>query len=145
MSRLLALCLYIKITAVFAVFSAATKRGEGTEKREWLSEGFSSLKIERTQTQIRPHTRTDTHTHTHARTYPAHRPPSQHIVYKWSSNGQVVIRHNKGATSANLLACSALLCALCISVCASVCVCLCVCVCVCVCVHKDLPHAFVHI
>lgn len=104
-----------------------------TAKKRWDGEAQASFKVvqlikNRTDTQTQQ-------THIPVCAYAvictntqhtAHHPPSQHIVYKWSSNGQVVIRYNKGATSANLPACS-------------------VCVCVYVCFHKHSPHALKHI
>lgn len=73
------------------------------------------------------HTCVYTHTRTHACT--ARHPPSQHAVYEWSSNGQVVIRCNKGTTSAYLAGS----------------VVLCVSVRVCVCEFpQHLPRALIH-
>lgn len=114
-----------------------------TAKKRWDREAQAAFKdvqliknrtdTQTQQTHLPVCAYTDICTNTHM--YTAYCPPSQHIVYKWSSNGQGVIRHNKGATSANLLACSVLLCVLCFHVS----------VCVCVCVHKYSPHALIHI
>lgn len=117
-------CFLHKNKIALAVFSV-------TAKKRWDREAQAAFKdvqliknrtdTQTQQTHLPVCAYTDICTNTHM--YTAYCPPSQHIVYKWSSNGQGVIRHNKGATSANLLACSVLLCVLCFHV--SVCVCVC--------------------
>lgn len=97
-------CLWLVFTQKQA-FASQPKR-DGMEKPKRLSKGFSSLKIEKIQM----------HTHTYTRSL-SFLPQQQLIVHKWSSNGQVVIRHNKGSTSENLPACRTLLCFHTLSVC----------------------------
>lgn len=104
---------YTKIRNLFASFSPPTKR-------RWDGEAQADFK--RVQL-IKNRTDTNMHKHTHT-----HCPQSQQTVYEWSSNRQVVIRHNTGTTSATLLCCSLLLCVQSFHVSANLWVCVCVCV-----------------
>lgn len=94
-----------KTRPVFATFATTTKsRRDGKTQA-----AFKRVQLIKNRTDTNTHGCTCTHVYTHIHACTARHPPSQHAVYEWSSNGQVVIRCNKGTTSA-YLACSVVLC-----------------------------------